>query len=106
MGPTKEKKENKVLCLGHRVTHPETNIAPENGWLEYYFPIGEADFQVRTVSFREGTFTFNTTDFESSGFPQRGALLHQRVCIGLSSDPGGTVPVFLKEKLVVGFSKI
>ncbi len=21
---------------------PETNIAPENGWLEYYFPIGEA----------------------------------------------------------------
>ena len=25
--------------------HPETNIAPENGWLEYYFPIGEAHFQ-------------------------------------------------------------
>ena len=21
------------------------NIAPENGWLEYYFPIGEAYFQ-------------------------------------------------------------
>ena len=21
-----------------------TNIAPENGWLEYYFPIGEAYF--------------------------------------------------------------
>ena len=24
------------------VTLPETNIAPKNGWLEYYFPIGEA----------------------------------------------------------------
>ena len=23
----------------------ETNIAPENGWLEYYVPIGEAYFQ-------------------------------------------------------------
>ena len=36
------------------VTLPETNIAPENGWLEYYFPIGMAYFQVRTVSFSEG----------------------------------------------------
>ncbi len=26
-------------------TLPETTIAPENGWLEYYFPIGEAYFQ-------------------------------------------------------------
>ena len=26
-------------------TLPETNIAPENGWLEDYFPIGEAYFQ-------------------------------------------------------------
>ena len=26
-------------------TLPETNIAPTNGWLEYYFPIGEAYFQ-------------------------------------------------------------
>ena len=42
------------------VTLPETNIAPENrcSWnmLEWYFPIGEAYFQGRTVSFREGTF--------------------------------------------------
>ena len=37
-------------------TLPETNIAPKNGCLEYYFPIGEAYFQVRAVSFREGTF--------------------------------------------------
>ncbi len=26
-------------------TLPETNIAPKNGWLEYYFPIGKAYFQ-------------------------------------------------------------
>ena len=26
-------------------TLSETNIAPENGWLEYYFPIGMAYFQ-------------------------------------------------------------
>ena len=27
------------------ITLPETNIAPKNGWLEYYFPIGKAYFQ-------------------------------------------------------------
>ena len=27
------------------VTLPETNIAPENGWLEDYFPFGMAYFQ-------------------------------------------------------------
>ena len=35
-------------CLGARlstITLPETNIAPRNGWLEYYFAIGEASFQ-------------------------------------------------------------
>ena len=26
------------------VTLPETNITPENGWLEYYFPIGDGRF--------------------------------------------------------------
>ena len=26
------------------LTLPETNIAPENGWLEYWFPFGMADF--------------------------------------------------------------
>ena len=26
-------------------TLPETNIAPKNGWLEYYVCIGEAYFQ-------------------------------------------------------------
>ncbi len=28
------------------VTIPETNVSPENGWLEYYFPFGMAYFQV------------------------------------------------------------
>ena len=37
---TKKKKNEKNVT-----TLPETNIAPENGWLEYYFPIGEAYFQ-------------------------------------------------------------
>ena len=31
-----------------------TAKAPENGWVEYYFPFGMAYFQWRTVSFREG----------------------------------------------------
>ena len=35
-------------------TLPKTNIAPENGWLEDYFPFGMAYFQGRTVSFKEG----------------------------------------------------
>ena len=35
---------------------PETNLAPKNGWLEYYFPIDEAYLQGRAVSFREGSF--------------------------------------------------
>ena len=30
-------------------TLPETNIAPTNGWLEYYFPIGEVYFQGRAA---------------------------------------------------------
>ena len=40
------------------VTLPETNIAPENGWLEDEFPFRMIYFQVRTVSFREGTTIF------------------------------------------------
>ena len=31
--------------VGVMDTLPETNIAPKNGWLEYYFPIGMAYFQ-------------------------------------------------------------
>ena len=36
-------------------TLPETNIAPENGWLEDRFPFRMAYLQGRTVSFREGS---------------------------------------------------
>ena len=35
-------------------TLPETNMAPENGWLEYQFPFGMAYFQGRAVSFTGG----------------------------------------------------
>ena len=37
-------------------TIPETNIAPGNGWLEYYFPFGSRLIFRRYVIFREGTF--------------------------------------------------
>ena len=39
-------------------TLPETNslLAPTNGWLEYDFPIREAYFQGRTVSFRDSSY--------------------------------------------------
>ena len=38
------------------ITLPETSIAPKNGWLEYYFPIGfRPIFRGEiAVSFREG----------------------------------------------------
>ena len=44
------------LCkpLWKMYTLPETNIAPENGWLEYYFPIGFWQLFRGYVSFREG----------------------------------------------------
>ena len=40
-----EKHMIKIPLQQRNGTLPETNIAPENGWLEYYFPIGEAYFQ-------------------------------------------------------------
>ena len=46
-GPTKGAKE--IIS-----TLPKTNIAPENGWLEDYFPFGKTYFR-GYVSFREGT---------------------------------------------------
>ena len=56
---TAELFETKMKVLenvtGPRVTLPETNIAPQNGWLEDEFPFGMAYFQGQTVSFREGT---------------------------------------------------
>ena len=45
-----------TLCFED--TLPETNIAPKNGWLEYYFPIGKADFR-GYVSFRERILFFH-----------------------------------------------
>ena len=45
--------KSQVLNIAY--TLPETNISPENGWLEYQFPLEMAYFQGRTVSFRKGT---------------------------------------------------
>ena len=47
------------------VTLPETNIAPENRPLEKEIPIGNHHFQVRAVSFREGTFHPKTVGIPS-----------------------------------------
>ena len=46
------KRKKQETCLD---TLPETNIAPKNGWLEYYFPIGfRPIFRGKlAVSFRE-----------------------------------------------------
>ena len=38
-------RKHKNTLKATRNTLPETNIASKNGWLEYYFPIGEAYFQ-------------------------------------------------------------
>ena len=35
-------------CIA-KLTLPETNIAPEDGWLEYYLPFGMAYFQGRLL---------------------------------------------------------
>ena len=42
--------------IGPQSTYHETNIAPENWWLEDEFPFGMAYFHVQTVRSREGFF--------------------------------------------------
>ena len=44
------------LFSGESGYAPETNIAPENGWLEDEFCFGKTCFQVQAVCFREGSF--------------------------------------------------
>ena len=57
-------------------TLPETNIAPENGWLEYYFPIGfRPIFRGKlAVSFREGTC------WENIPAPLSGPMSFTNIC--------------------------
>ena len=40
------RRQNKLPGIFFERTPPETNIAPENAWLECYFPFGKAHFQV------------------------------------------------------------
>ena len=50
-----EYRQSAIQSSSMAFTLPETNIAPENGWLEYYFPIGARFiFRCENVSFREG----------------------------------------------------
>ena len=45
-----------VFLFGWKICpETETNIAPENGWLEDYFLLGEANFQGLCLVFGEGT---------------------------------------------------
>ena len=63
--------KRKPIYPQRKLSHsfPETNISRENGWLEYYFPIGEASFQGQTVSFREGILLPGRALFETCGTP-------------------------------------
>ena len=61
-------------------------LAPENGWLEDFFPFGKPYFQVRTVSFREGISGGPTWMFSSHQVGFRG-----RAKIPLSAAPSGNI---------------
>ena len=56
------------------VTLPETNIAPENGWLEDEFPFGKVYFQVLCFSCREGIRELHSYDWGNLFF----FSLHQK----------------------------
>ncbi len=47
-------------------TLPETNIAIENGWLEYWFPFGIWPIFRCYLSFRESTFLLNASPSDIS----------------------------------------
>ena len=68
-----------IKATPNKITHfisllytlPETNIAPKNGWLEYYFPIGKAYFQGLSLLV-SGRVTYNlhfpTTGIREANF--------------------------------------
>ena len=70
--------------MDFKISLPETNIAPKNGWLEYYFPIGEAYFQGQTVSFREGNDerSFSLTYHWQGGFEDFWGNFHPEKYLG------------------------
>ncbi len=51
------------------VTLPKFNIAPKNGWLEYYFPIRKVTFQ-GYVKLREGNCWFGGPVVWIPGVPE------------------------------------
>ena len=64
------------------VTLPETNISPENGWLEDLFPFGKALFQGRPVSFQRGTFQILRPFFYSNQDYWRKSILDCWILLG------------------------
>ena len=48
-------------------TLPETDIAPENGWLEYYFPFRKGPFQGELLNFQGLTLELLSAYFFSGG---------------------------------------
>ena len=61
-------------------TLPETNVAPENGWLEDYFPIGEAYFQ-GLCQFQGGQFNPTSLD-QTKNQCERYTFMHFR-CLNI-----------------------
>ena len=79
--------------MPQQVTHtlPKTNIAPTNGWLEYYFLLGRLIFR-GYVSFREGTYFKKNitiqTNLDTSQMPRRMESLQPALmCIFLENKP-------------------
>ena len=84
--------QHAIWVVNKWYTHPETNIAPENGWLEDYFPFGKAYFQVRFVSFREGTHLKCNIDTQNDSIVER-RYIFQSIMFGIHSLKFGGVDI-------------
>ena len=71
--------------LWKKSTLPEINIAPRNGWLEYYLPIGEAYFQ-GLCSFQGGQLPLLPT-LSQQCFPPKKRTAS---CFGSGSSPASS----------------
>ena len=93
--PTRQPLEQSLESFYNHWNLPSLKLtakAPKKGWLEYYFPIGEAYFQGRAVSFREGkrnTRFFLKTTLTIIGTSYGvGRGVFCRVLAGISKPPG------------------
>ena len=67
-------------------TLPETNIAPENGWLEDVFPFGKAYFQVLCLVSRSVNLNLELFWHFLEGIPLQTITTEQK-CFGESPKP-------------------